>query len=225
MVIRVHDNAAVSRTNAEPAVSACFAEGNVFVIFVADSTDGSTAANVNFSKFARRQTEKCIVAFLSHQLSACAGRTDHLAAFADLQFYVVNDGTKRNVGEWEAVADFNIGFRTAGDYVADLQTFRSEDVAFFTICILQQCDAAGTVWIVFNGCDFSRNAIFISLEIDDSVLTFMSAALVTNGGLTGAITTAMIVNRSQKGFFWGICCNFLKGGNGHLTASGSVRFK
>ena len=225
MVIRVHYNAAGSRTNAEPAVSSCFTQGNVFMVIIANHTDGSAAADMYLAQFAGRQTEQCIISFFSHELSACTGRTNHLAAFADFQFYVVNDGTKRNIGERQAVAYFNIGFRTAGNNVANLESLRSQDVTFFTVCILEQSDAAGTVRIVFDSSYFSRNIILVSLEIDDSVLTFMTAALMANCHFAGAIATAMIMNRSQKGFFRFVCCDFIKSGNGHLTASGSVRFK
>ena len=137
----------------------------------------------------------------------------------------MNDGTERNIGERQAVADLDIGFRTAGYYVAYIQSLRSEDVALFAVCIVQQCDAAGTVRIVFDRCNRCRDSVFISLEVNDSVLTLMTAALVANCHLTGAIATAMIMNRSQQRFFRLVCRNFIKGGNGHLTASGSVRFK
>lgn len=89
----------------------------------------------------------------------------------------MNDGTERNVGERQAVADFDIGFWSAYDLVANLQSLRSEDVAFFAICIVQQSDTAGTVRIVFDRSNSCRNVIFISLEIDQSVLTFTTAAL------------------------------------------------
>ena len=38
----------------------------------------------------------------------------------------MNDGTERNVGERQAVADFDIGFWSAYDLVANLQSLRSE---------------------------------------------------------------------------------------------------
>ena len=166
-----------------------------------------------------------MVTFFCHQLGACACRTNHLSALADFQFHIMYHSTKRNIDQRQAIADFNIGFRTAGNDVSHLQSLWRKDIALLTICIVQERDTASTVRIIFNCCHRSRNIVFHSLEINDSVLTFMTTALMADCHLAGAIATTMVMNRSQKRFFWFICCNFLKGRYGHLAASGGVRFK
>ena len=50
--------------------------------------------------------------------------------------------------------------------MTNCDSLRSNDVALFTINIVQKSNSAGAVWIVFDGSDNCRNASFIALEID-----------------------------------------------------------
>jgi hypothetical protein len=44
---------------------------------------------------------------------------------------------------------------------------------------MQQCNAACAVWVVLNGSNFCFVLISDALEVDDAVLLFVSATLVT----------------------------------------------
>ena len=82
MVVRVHGNAAVCRTDTHPAGTAGFTNRDVFVIQVTYLTDSSTAVNMYLAYFTGGQAEQGIIAFLSHQLGSCrpsAGGIDHHA--------------------------------------------------------------------------------------------------------------------------------------------------
>ena len=121
MVVRVHRNTAVSRTDTKPTGTAGFTKGQVFVIQVADFADGCTAVDVDLTELTRGETEQGIAAFLSHELDTSASRTAKLTTFADFHFDVVDHGTKGDIEERQRVADLDISFGTAYDDIADLQ--------------------------------------------------------------------------------------------------------
>lgn len=130
MVVRVHDDTAVGRTDAEPTGTAGFADRDVFEFQVADLTDGRAAVDMYLADFAGRQAQQGVIAFLGHQLGNRTGGTDHLAAFADLQFHIVYQRTNGDVLQGQAVAGLDIGISAADDSVASLEAERCEDVAF-----------------------------------------------------------------------------------------------
>ena len=121
MVVRVHYNAAVCRTNAQPTGTTSFTDADVFSVDVANHTDGSTAVDVYFTDFARGQTQQSVVAFFCHQLSAGASTTSHLAALTDFHFYIVHGGAQRNVFQRQAVTGLDICVSTAYYGIANLQ--------------------------------------------------------------------------------------------------------
>ena len=163
------------------------------MIQVADLTDGGTAVDVYLTQFAGRHTQQGIAAFFGHQLDGSTGAPAHLAAFADLQFHIVDHGTQRDVLQGQCVAHFDIGFGTADNNVAHLQALRSQDVAFFTVCIVQQSNVGAPVGIIFDGRNFCGDVVFIPFEIDDTILSFVTAALMTNRHFTGVVPAGMLV--------------------------------
>src|SRR5216684_1263274 len=92
MVDRVHGNAAVMRLAAEPAVAAGLADRDVHVVRVRHRADGGGAAAVNQTLFARVQAHDDVVLVAADELGVGAGGTRELAALADLQFHIVDDG-------------------------------------------------------------------------------------------------------------------------------------
>src|SRR5882724_2905912 len=72
MVDGVHGNAAVMRTFSHPARSSRFSPGDVFVIRVPNLSDGRQAVLKHFARFARRQLDQRVVAFLCDELRRTA---------------------------------------------------------------------------------------------------------------------------------------------------------
>src|SRR5450432_2109820 len=153
MVHRVHGHTAVHRLLAQPDIASGLADGNVFVFHVADLAHSCHAVNQHFAGLTGRQLYQRVLAFLGDQLCSAAGRAHHLCTFAWLQFNVVNGSTGGNVLKRKRVADEDIGFWTADDLLANLQSNGLNDVALLTISVSQQCDAGGAVGIVFSGYD------------------------------------------------------------------------
>src|ERR1700746_214400 len=92
VVNRVHGNAAVVRTAAEPALAARLADRDVHVIGVGHRADSAAAAAVHQALLARVQTQDDIILVATDDLRIGAGGTRELAALADLGLGVVDVG-------------------------------------------------------------------------------------------------------------------------------------
>src|SRR5580704_3981702 len=74
VIHRVHGNAAIVRTLAEPARPSSFADGHVFVIEIPHLADRGHAALRNLANLTRRQFHQRVLAFLGHQLRCASSR-------------------------------------------------------------------------------------------------------------------------------------------------------
>src|SRR5579871_1350486 len=92
MVDRVHGNAAVMRTAAEPALAACLADRDVHVIGVGDRADGAAATAVHQALLARIHPQDDVVVVTADDLGVGPGGTRELPALADLELDIVHDG-------------------------------------------------------------------------------------------------------------------------------------
>src|ERR1017187_5907756 len=190
VVDRVHRHAAVGGIDALPAVAAGFADADVFVVGIANLADGGHALHQHLARLARGQLQQRIVAFLRHQVDLCAGRTRHLRAFARTQLDVVHDRSQRNVLQRKRIADQNVGFGSAHDLLSDLQANRLDDVALLAIRVVNQRDARAAVRIVLNGRDSGRDAVLVTLEVDQAKVLLVASALVADGHAARRVPSA-----------------------------------
>src|SRR6185312_13642596 len=105
---RIHGYAAVVRAPAHPAGAAGLADRDVHVIGVRHRANGAAATTVHQALLARVQADDHIVLVAADDLGIGAGRTRELAALADLQFDVVDDGADRHVAERHHVARLDV---------------------------------------------------------------------------------------------------------------------
>jgi hypothetical protein len=63
--------------------------------------------------------------------------------------------------------------------VANFETRWAQDVSLFTIVIVQQRDSSIPVGVILNRGDRRGNAIFVSLEVNDSILLLVTTTTVT----------------------------------------------
>src|SRR2546423_5436592 len=89
-------------------------------------------------------------------------------------------GTERNILDRQRIARQNVGFLAAQDHRSDLQTDRGENVTLFTVKVRDQRDVCRAVRIIFELGYASRNARLIAFEIDNAVMTLVSAAAPTD---------------------------------------------
>ena len=225
MVVRVHRGTAVLRTNAEPAVAACFTDRDVFMFQIADFTDRRAAIHMNLAKLAGRHAEQGVIAFLCHELCRNTGAADKLGSFADLEFNVMNGRTNRNVLQRKRIANLDVRFRTRNDLIADVQSVRCKNITLLTINIVEERNAGAAVRIVFNRSDTSRNPVLVAFEIDNAIKALMSAALMANGQTALLIAAAFFGQAFRQGFLRLACRNFIERSDGHETAACRIWFK
>ena len=130
-----------------------------------------SAVQRNHSHLSGGQTKGRVLAFLSHELRAVSCGTNHLSALARMQLDIVYLSTYGNLGKRQAVADSYLGLRSVHDLHAVLESLGSQDICLLTVCVADQRDICGTVRIVLDADYRSRDAIFSSLEVDDSVFS------------------------------------------------------
>src|SRR5690606_14125663 len=103
--------------------------------------------------------QRGVVAFLGDELHGDAGRAADLAALAGTQLDVVDRGTDRDVAQRQRVAGLDVGAMARLDVVADVQTFRGEDVRLLTVGVVEQRDAARAVRVVLDAGDLRGHAV------------------------------------------------------------------
>src|SRR5689334_15787939 len=99
MVDRVHGDAAVMRAAAHPALASGLADRGVHLVRVGDGADGGHAAAMHQALLAGIQTQDDVFLVAADDLGIGAGRTRDLAAFADLDLDIVDDGADRDIAD------------------------------------------------------------------------------------------------------------------------------
>ena len=192
MVVRVHNRTADCRTPTHISLTAGFTDFNVFVIAVAYGTYGSHADCGNVTKLAGGETKESILAFFSHELCGVACRSCELTASAGIKLNVVYKSTYGNIYKGKGVARLDIRRRTCNDGVADFESLRSENVILYSVLILNEGNVCGAIGIVLQCFNFCLNIELISLEIDNTILTAVSAAVMANGDSSVTVTAGML---------------------------------
>ena len=193
MVIRVHNNTADGRSDTHVTLTACFTDGNVFVVDVTNLADCSHAVDANHSNFARGETYLCVLAFLRHQLCAVTCASYELTALTGRKLNVVNQGTNRDGADRKCITGLNISRCTGDNYIAVGKTKRCNDVALFAVFILEKSDVCASVRIVFDTDNCCRHIHLVTLKVDYSVFLSVSAATMPNGNSTVGVSAGMLL--------------------------------
>src|SRR5690606_33333462 len=125
------------------------------------------------------------------ELGIGASRSCDLTALARLQLDVMNDRANRHGSERHCVARLHVDGIACNNLVADSQTLRSQDVGQFTVFVTDQRDERSTIWIVFQTFDSADDVKLAALEINETVRTLVTAALITDGDTTGVVTATL----------------------------------
>ncbi len=69
------------------------------------------------------------------------------------------------------------------------------------ICVADQCDVCCSVRIVLDTNNRCRNSVFaVSLEVDDSVFSSASTAVMSNSDLSLIVTTSVLLREVVRAF-------------------------
>ena len=199
VIDRVHGLTTGDRALAHPTSAACLAKLDVGVIGITDLTNGRAAASVHVADFAGRHTQLSVGAILGDELHGSTGGAGDLGATQRAELNRMHHGTGRDVAQRQVVARLDISLSAGLDDVALLDAFRSDDVTLLTVCVVQQCDAGGTVRVVLDVSDLGRHAVLVpTLEVDETVLALVTAAAMTGGHTAVGVTTASLAELANQ---------------------------
>ena len=190
VIDRVHNNTAVARTTTEPAAATSLTANFEVVLGVGDDTDGGAASLENHTHLARGHLDDGILVVARHELCIGTCGANHLGTLTGAEFDVVDKGTEWDFGEGEGVADFGGNAIARFDFLTDLETLGSNDVAFLTVGIAHEGNAGTTVGVVLNGLDCGGDTVLVALEVDDTVEFLVTAADVALSHLTLVVAAA-----------------------------------
>ena len=208
MVNRVHCHTTYRRTDTPPPVAAGLTKLRVHAVFVTDNTDCCIALCIHTAELAGRQTDGNILTFLCSNQSACTGRADKLTATTERQLDVMNGETDRNCRQRKCIANSRRCIFARHNLLPNSQALGSNDVALFAVSISNQSDVCAAERIILNRLDSSRNTVLVTAEVNFTILSLVTATLMTYRDTSACATTSfpsMTVGKALLGF---IGCQF-----------------
>ena len=181
VVDRVHGGAAGLRPDALVPVPSGLPDRDVLVVGVADRPDRGAAVRRDHAHLPGGKAQGRVAALLRDELDRRSRRAAELAAAARRHLDVVHDGSGRDAGQRQGVADLDVGALARHDLHADRQSLGREDVALLTVAVVQQRDVGGAIRVVLDRCDLGRDAVLAALEVDAPVAALGAAAAVAAG--------------------------------------------
>jgi len=97
-----------------------------------------------------------------------------------MQFDIVYDSTEGYFTQRQRITNFRSNAFSTKDYLIHLDAVGSHNVPFFTIFVLNQCNACRAVWIVFYGFNSGFHSVFIAFEINHTVASFVPTTTVAH---------------------------------------------
>lgn len=67
---------------------------------------------------------------------------------------------------------------------------------------MEKRDAGATVGVVLDGSNTSGDVVLVALEIDDTILALVAAALVTRGYTAVVVAARMLGQRTDQRLLW-----------------------
>src|SRR5262245_58370876 len=201
VVHRIHRHTTNMRPNPAPAGASGFSQRNVFMFDIAYLAHSRATLDWHSPNLAGRHAQLCVRPFLGQQLRKRSGGARHLPPFARTQFDIVNLRAERNVPNRQSVARKNVGVFAAGNYLANFQSDRRDDVALLTIDVGHERDIRRSIRIILDLSYASGEAVFVALEIDDAIEPLMTATTPTNRDPAVIVTTRNPLLRFEQRFF------------------------
>ena len=106
-----------------------------------------------------------------------------------------------NLRQRQGIAHRGRGVLAALHLIARLQTDGGQNITLLAVGIMQQGNASCAVWIVLDRVDLGRYSILIATEVDDAVISLVSAATEASGGLALVVAAARATLGAQQALF------------------------
>src|SRR5207248_11543864 len=103
------------------------------------------------------------------------------------------------------------------EHVPNAQAVGSQNVALLAVHVVEQGNTSGAVWIVFDRCHARRHAGLVALEVDNSVLALVTAALVAGGDAALIVPAGSLLEGTKQRLFGLRPGNLAEGRDGHAA--------
>ena len=145
---------------------------------------------MNQALLAGIQPQDDIFAVAADDLRIGAGGPGDLAALADLDLDIVDDGADRNVRDRHRIARLHVDMLAGDDAVARGQPLRRQNIGELAVLVFDQRDEGGAVRIVFDPLDLGRHIELAALEVDLAVGLLVAAAAEARGDVAVIVAAA-----------------------------------
>ena len=159
------------------------------MVRVTNTTYSSLTSRENLTSLTRRKFDDTITTLTRSQLSEITCRTNEFGTLTGTHLNVVDDGTHGDVGKGKGITYLRCCLHARHQGCTNLQSIRSNNITFLTISIEKQCDTCRAVRIVLDCLYYGWNTIFLSLEVDETILLLVTTAHVADSHLTGVVST------------------------------------
>jgi hypothetical protein len=168
------------------------------VFVVADFADGSSAIDVYPPHLSGAQTQSRIPAFTRDELNRGTRASCDLTALPRLHLHTVHEGTDRNVFQPKGITGLDRGVGTRLDRITDFAPSGRQNVAPLSVDIQHESEMSTPIRVILDTLYATSDTVLVSLEIDDPVVAFVSATLVSRGDAAVVITTTGLGHRGQQ---------------------------
>ena len=132
-------------------------------------------------------------------------------------------GTGRNILQRKCITDSDFYIFSGKNCHSNSQSFRSQDVAFFTVRINQKGDIGAAVRIIFDGGNLCRNSIFVSLKVNDTIKLLGTAAMMTDSDFAVVVAACRVLDTNSQRFFRRALGDLFKGRARHVSPRSCIR--
>lgn len=211
MINRVHGDTTHPRPTPQPSPPTRLSQGDVFVALVAHLTDRGLTLRQDHVYLTGRQFDVGISPFLGHQLGKASRAPHQLSTSPRSKLDVVDLGACGNIAKRQHVTGGNIRFLTRHHRIAHDDLVGRNDVAFFSISIMQQGDTGGPIRVILDTRYPCGNVHLVTFEIDQAISLFMPTTAMPACDATIGVSPALLEQRSKKTSFWPFCRKILEG--------------
>ena len=208
VINRVHCLTTNCWANTTPSVTTSFTKLCVHAFFVTNNTDCCVALSVYTAKFTRWELDCYVFTVNTSYLCTSTCRANKLSTATKCKFNIVNCETYRNCVEWKCISNCWSCIFTRHDLLTNCKLLWSNNVTLFTISVCNQSNVCTAEWIVFDCLYCSRNTVLIASKVDFTILSLVTATLVTNGNTSALSTSSASLATRCEAFFGFVGCNF-----------------
>src|ERR1700761_7824110 len=97
-----------------------------------------------------------------------------------MNFNIINKRTDRDFLQRKTISWSDFSRFRNDEFIPDFHALWNQNVALFSVSVINESDEACSVWIVFNRSNCCRDIFLVIYEIDIAIEFFISTSLMAN---------------------------------------------